>query len=161
MAGEVRVAAAHQIDQLRIQLDRIDPAPQKPIVGLYQESEPHIGRGSELFREAETSAPVAYTSFMRLGFRNVDSPEMNATPLFEVLPASPDAERALLRERVSLVFSRDKKGQIHISDVKTQKGGASDGRSFTKDDFRLRLKTLTSDRYWLDTGVFRSIVRYL
>ncbi|NUO48485.1 MAG: hypothetical protein HOV80_06480 [Polyangiaceae bacterium] len=142
-------------------LDRIEPAPQKPIVGLYQESEPHIGRASELFRDAETSAPVAYTSFMRLGFRNVDSPEMDATPLFEVLPASPDAERALLRERVSLVFSRDKKGQIHISDVKTQKGGASDGRSFTKDDFRLRLKTLTSDRYWLDTGVFRSIVRYL
>ncbi len=138
-------------------LDRIEPAPQRPIIGLYQESEPHIGRDSELFREAETSAPIPYTSFMRLGFRNVDSPEMEASPLFEVLPATPEAERVLLRERVSLVFSRDKRGQIHIADVKTQKGG----QPLTKDDFRLRLKTLTSDRYWIDTGVFKSIVRYL
>lgn len=138
-------------------LDRIDPAPQKPIIGLYQESEPHIGRDSELFRDAETSAPIAYTSFMRLGFRNVDSPEMDASPLFEVLPSTPEAERALLRERVGLVFGRDKKGHVSIVDVKGQKNG----HPFTTADFRLRLKTLTSDRYWLDTGVFRNIVRYL
>jgi hypothetical protein len=139
-------------------LDKIVPVEQRPILGLYQESEPHIGRDSELFRDADTSPPTPYTSFMRIGFRNVDSPDMDASPLFEVLPTSAEAERALLGERVSLTFSRDKKGHVHIADAK---GSNKGGYPFSKDDFRLRLKTLTSDRYWLDTGVFKSVVRYL
>ena len=138
-------------------LDHITPIEQKPIVGLYQESEPHIGRDSELFKKGNLSPPVAYTSFMRLGFRNVDSPEMDAAPLFEVRPRSPEVDQALLTDRATIVFERDKKGQIHISDVKSQKGT----HTFTKDDFYLKLKTLAVDRYWLDTGVFKNILRYL
>jgi hypothetical protein len=33
--------------------------------------------------------------------------------------------------------------------------------SFGKDDFTLMLKTVTSDRYWLDTGVFKNVTKYL
>ncbi len=137
-------------------LDRIVPVAQKPIIGLYQEAEPHIGQKSELFKNGSTSAPVAYTSHMQIGFRNVDSPEMDASPLFEVRPRGPEVEAALLTDRVTITFERDKKGQILIADVKSQRGG----RTWSRDDFYLKLKTLTSERYWLDTGVFKNIARY-
>lgn len=154
-ATVLHLAAKNQL--AGFMLDHITPLEQKPILGLYQESEPHIGRESELFSKGNTSPAVAYTSFMRLGFRNVDSPEMDAAPLFEVRPRSADVEQALLADRAAIVFERDKHGQIHVAEVKSQKGLYA----FQKEDFYLKLKTLTVDRYWLDTGVFKNVLRYL
>jgi hypothetical protein len=154
-ATVLHLAAKNQL--AGFMLDHIEPIEQRPILGLYQESEPHIGRESELFRRGSTSQPIAYTSFMRIGFRNVDSPEMDAAPLFEVRPRSAEVEAALLTDRASIVFERDKKGQVHVGDVKSMKGLYA----FSKDDFYLKLKTLTVDRYWLDTGVFKNVLRYL
>ena len=62
---------------------------------------------------------------MRVGFRNVDSQEMEGSPLFEVRPANPDVEQALLEDRVAIQFGRTRDAQI-----------------------------VAFDRYWLDTGVF-------
>ncbi len=130
-----------------------------PIYGLYQDAEPHIARQNELFpravdgqarRETSTSAPFVYTHGMRIGFRNVDSQEMEGSPLFEVKPATPEVERALLEDRVSIQFGRAKDGQIQIVKIVSQKNQYS----FEPSDFVLSLKTATYDRYWLDTGVF-------
>ena len=150
----------HLASKNRIQgflLDDVQDIAQKPIYGLYQETEPHIARANELFRKGPVSAPFTYTNGMIIGFRNVDSEEMDGSPLFEVRPKSADVEQALLEDRVSIQFALGKDGTIAIGDVVSQKNVYQ----FAPDDFVLRLKTITSDRYWLDTGVFRGILRYL
>ena len=43
----------------------------------------------------------------------------------------------------------------------TPRGVQKDVYTFGKDDFNLMLKTVISDRYWLDTGVFKNVVKYL
>jgi hypothetical protein len=131
-------------------IDTIAPAPEKPIYGLYQDTEPHIARANELFRSAAQSPPFVYTHGMRIGFRNVDSQEMEGSPLFEVRPANPDVETALLEDRVTIQFGRTRDGQIEIAKVASQRGTFS----FEATDFVLALKTANYDRYWLDTGVF-------
>jgi hypothetical protein len=141
-------------------LDNVERVRQEPIYGVWQEGEPHLPRASELFPAAERSEgapidsqlsrPFLYTAGMTIGFRNVASPEMDGSPLFEVRAATPDVESALLEDRVQLRFGRDKHGRIAIREVLSQK----DVYTFGPDDFRLHLKTLTGDRYWLDTGIF-------
>jgi hypothetical protein len=90
-----------------------------------------------------------------IGFRNVDSQEMDGSPLFEVLPASEQVERALLDDRVKIQFALKDDGQIEIENVESQR----ETYSFSPADFRLRLKTVTVDRYWLDTGVLTTPYR--
>ena len=92
---------------------------------------------------------------MMIGFRNVDSQEMDGSPLFEVLPASQKVEQALLEDRVKMKFAIEAGEQITISEVKSQRGQ----HTFAPHDFRLRLKTVTVDRYWLDTGVLTTPYR--
>jgi hypothetical protein len=140
-------------------LDRVDTIPTRPIYGLYQETEPHIPRQNELFRVEgakkggkTTSPPFAYTRGMTIGFRNVDSPEMDASPLFEVMPRTADVEQALLEDRVTLSFSLAEDDRIGIAEVTSQRGVYS----FGPDDFVLSLRTLTEGRYWLDTGCSRT-----
>ncbi|HJL15448.1 MAG TPA: virulence factor SrfB [Sandaracinaceae bacterium LLY-WYZ-13_1] len=136
-------------------LEGLEDLEQKPIYGLYQDHEPHIAGVNELFREGSPSPPFLYTRGMMIGFRNVDSQEMDGSPLFEVLPASPQVEQALLEDRVTLRFALRDDGQIEIAEVESQR----DQYSFTPADFRLRLKTVTVDRYWLDTGVLSTPYR--
>lgn len=137
-------------------IDTISEAEQRPIYGLYQDKEPHIARANELFREsagsagAEKSQPFVYTHGMRVGFRNVDSQEMEGSPLFEVRPATPDVEAALLDDRVAIQFGRTREGLIHIAAVTSQRNTYQ----FEPNDFVLTLKTASFDKYWLDTGVF-------
>ncbi len=138
-------------------VDSIGEVDQRPIYGLYQDTEPHIARANELFpanaaspRETATSAPFVYTHGLRIGFRNVDSQEMEGSPLFEVRPANRDVEQALLDDRVALQFGRTREGHITVAKVTSQRGQYS----FEPTDFVLALKTATYDRYWLDTGVF-------
>ena len=134
-------------------IDSTQEAVQRPIYGLYQDTEPHIARANELFpkgEQGEKSQPFVYTHGMRVGFRNVDSQEMEGSPLFEVRPANPDVEQALLEDRVAIQFGRTRDGQIVISNVTSQKNAYS----FEGTDFVLALKTAAFDRYWLDTGVF-------
>jgi hypothetical protein len=131
-------------------IDSIAPAEQKPIFGLYQDSEPHIARSNELFRSGDTSQGFVYTPGMRLGFRNVDSQEMEGSPLFEVRPANPEVEAALLEDRVAIQFGRSREGFVQISSVTSQKNQYQ----FDASDFVLTLKTAAFDKYWLDTGVF-------
>lgn len=133
-------------------IDAIMPAPEKPIYGLYQDTEPHIARANELFRKGNTSQPFVYTHGMRIGFRNVDSQEMEGSPLFEVRPANPDVEAALLEDRVSISFELTRDGNIVVGKVTSQKNQFS----FDSDDFVLALKTAAYDKYWLDTGVFET-----
>src|SRR6185295_8785681 len=88
-------------------IDTIAEAEQRPIYGLYQDTEPHISRQNELFKDgAQESIPFVYTHGMRIGFRNVDSQEMEGAPLFDVRPANPDVEQALLEDRVAIEFAR-------------------------------------------------------
>jgi hypothetical protein len=94
---------------------------------------------------------------MLIGFRNVDSPEMDGSPLFEVRPANPEVAAALLEDRVSLRFELDAEGRIKIASAESER----DLNDYGPDDFVLRLKTATLDRYWLDTGEFRGIARYV
>jgi len=131
-------------------IDEIVEAEQKPIYGLYQDTEPHITRTNELFRGGDKSQPFVYTHGMRIGFRNVDSQEMEGSPLFEVRPASPEVESALLDDRVAIQFGRTREGYIQITSVTSQK----DQYQFEPTDFVLALKTAAWGRYWLDTGVF-------
>jgi len=147
-------------------LDHVKEAPQRPIYGLYQEIEPHISRANELFRAdkkgakragAQQSPAFAYTNGMMIGFRNVDSPEMDASPLFEVIPKNADVERALLEDRVSLTFTTTTGGEIAVHEVTSQRGVYT----FSPEDFILSLRTLTTDRYWLDTGVFENLLKYV
>lgn len=136
-------------------LERLDEVEQQPIYGLYQEGEPHLPRVNELFREARTSPAFLYTRGMTIGFRNVDSQEMEGSPLFEVLPANAKVEQALLEDRVKIKFGLLDNGQIEIAEVTSQR----DTHHFTPTDFRLRLRTAASHRYWLDTGVLSSRYR--
>lgn len=129
-------------------LEGLEEVRQQPIYGLYQSSEPHIARINELFREGNLSPSFLYSRGMMVGFRNVDSQEMDGSPLFEVLPASPRVEQALLEDRVKIRF-RVKDEHIEIAEVESQR----DAHPFSPADFRLRLKTAVADRYWLDTGV--------
>jgi hypothetical protein len=130
-------------------LERLDELEQRPIYGLYQSAQPHIARVNELFRDGKLSPAFLYTRGMMVGFRNVDSQEMDGSPLFEVLPTSPAVEQALLEDRVKIRFRLRDDGQLEIAEVESQR----DAYSFSPTDFRLRLKTATVDRYWLDTGV--------
>lgn len=134
-------------------LDEIQPAPTAPIYGLYQDTEPHISRQNELFRKNPTSAPMLYTAGMMIGFRNVDSEQMDGSPLFEVRPATKDVERALLEDRVNLVFGTASSGRIVVTKATSMRGLYS----YAPEDFVLALKTITQDRYWLDTGVFKNV----
>jgi len=144
----LHLAANNRLPGLLI--DEMHELEQKPIYGLYQKGEPHIARVNELFRDDKTSQPFVYTGGMVVGFRNVDSEEMDGSPLFSVRPANPDVEAALLDDRVSLRFRVGDGGRIEIADVKSQRGTYD----FDVTDFSLSLKTVTEDRYWLDTGVF-------
>ena len=87
---------------------------------------------------------------MRIGFRNVDSQEMEGSPLFEVRPANPEVESALLEDRVAIQFGRTREGYIQIASVTSQKNQYQ----FDASDFVLSLRTAAWGRYWLDTGVF-------
>lgn len=140
-----------------LMLDEMGELEQKPIYGLYQAAEPHIARPNELFRKDSVSPPFAYTGGMIIGFRNVDSQEMDGSPLFEVRPANADVEKALLEDRVSLRFRHIEGDRIEIAEVSSQRNAYS----FETDDFVLSLKTITADRYWLDTGVFDVRAPYL
>jgi hypothetical protein len=131
-------------------IDAIAPAPERPIYGLYQDTEPHIARANELFRTGNSSQAFVYTHGMRIGFRNVDSQEMEGSPLFEVRPANADVEAALLEDRVSITFDLTRDGNIQVGKVASQRNQFS----FESTDFVLSLKTAASDKYWLDTGVF-------
>lgn len=131
-------------------IDAITPAVDKPIYGLYQDTEPHLARANELFRAGSTSPPFVYTNGMRIGIRNVDSQEMEGSPLFEIRPANPEVEAALLEDRVAIQFERTRDGLLQVAKVTSQKNTYS----FEPTDFVMSLKTATSDRYWLDTGVF-------
>jgi hypothetical protein len=75
---------------------------------------------------------------------------MDGAPLFEVHPASPEVESALLEDRVALSFVRGKDGRISIGKITSQRGEYH----YEPTDFELRLRTATHDRYWLDTGSF-------
>lgn len=136
-------------------IDGVVEHPTNAIYGLYQDTEPHIARANELFRNGDRSQPFVYTHGMRIGFRNVDSQEMEGSPLFEVRPANPDVESALLEDRVTIEFARTREGFIQIANVASQKNQYS----FEAKDFVLSLKTAAFDRYWLDTGVFDEVSR--
>jgi len=136
-------------------IDTITPAEQRPIYGLYQDTEPHIARSNELFRAGEKSPEFVYTHGMRIGFRNVDSQEMEGAPLFEVRPANADVEAALLEDRVSVQLERTREGLIKIAKVTSQRNQYQ----FEPTDFVLSLKTAAFDRYWLDTGVFDVVLQ--
>jgi len=136
-------------------LESVEPAPQRPIYGIYQDMPPQIPHGSELFPDGPRSRPFSYTAGMRIGFRNVDSQEMDGSPLFEVTPASPEVEAALREDRVQIAFEQKRDGSIAIAEVTSQRGV----HTFSPSDFVLGLKTAQTDRYWLDTGVFRNVER--
>ncbi len=138
-------------------LESVEHVPARPIVGIYQDAPPNIPRDGELFRDGNKSREYIYTAGMRIGFRNVDSPEMDASPLFEVRPANAEVEAALREDRVAITFEARKDGSIAIGDVTSQRGT----HHFTAEDFVLSLKTATTDRYWLDTGVFKNVGRWL
>jgi hypothetical protein len=146
-AAILHLAARNQLPGLL--LEGLEEIEQKPIYGLYQDVEPHIARVNELFRNGKKSEGFLYTRGMRIGFRNVDSEEMEGTPLFEVLPAHKGVETALLEDRVRISFRENEAGAIEIADVKSQRGTYT----FAPADFVLKLKTATVDRYWLDTGI--------
>jgi hypothetical protein len=139
-------------------IDNTTEVEQRPIYGLYQDAEPHIARTNELFPRgpdgtpAQESPPFVYTHGMRIGFRNVDSQEMEGSPLLEVRPANPDVESALLEDRVAIRFGRGRDGTIQITNVQSQRNTYQ----FDASDFTLSLKTAAFDRYWLDTGVFKA-----
>lgn len=136
-------------------IDRIGVAPSAPIFGLYQSQYPRVARANELFSDGDPSQSFVYTAGMRIGFRNVDSEEMDGSPLFEVRPKDADVRAALLEDRVALRFSRGKNAAVAIAEVASQRGTYQ----YEKTDFVLALKTLDGDRYWLDTGVLDTRVR--
>src|SRR5262249_12475454 len=99
---------------------------------------------------SDKSQPFVYTHQMRIGFRNVDSQEMEGSPLFEVRPPNPDVESALLEDRVAIQFGRTRGGTSQIASVGSQKNQYQ----VEATDFVLALKTAAFDKCWLDTGVF-------
>jgi hypothetical protein len=134
----------------------------RPIYGIWRDDEPHLVRSDELFSAPEPQAPgrpsssalvskpFAYTHGMRIGVRYVDSEEMDGSPLYEVLPASADMDRALLDDRALLRFALTAEGQIVVHEVVSQRGKFG----FEPTDFHLQLRTSREEKYWLDTGVF-------
>jgi hypothetical protein len=138
-------------------LDDVDARPPAPIYGLYQSAEPHIGRQNELFRSGKVSPAFSYANGMLIGFRNVDSPEMDGSPLFEVRPANAEVAAALLEDRVAIKFELAPDGGVKIQSAQSER----DLNEYAPEDFVLKLKTATLDRYWLDTGEFRGIARYV
>jgi hypothetical protein len=137
-------------------IERLEELEQRPIYGLYQMTEPHIARANELFSNGKLSPAFLYARGMVVGFRNVDSQEMDGSPLFEVLPSRPEVEHALLEDRVKIKFRLKDEGHVEVAEVESQRGAYS----FSPADFRLRLKTATVDRYWLDTGVLAVPTRF-
>lgn len=140
-------------------LDEIIEADKNPVYGLYQDTEPHIPHDNELFpreserqggRSPDRSRAFHYTSDMRIGFRNVASEQMEGSPLFEIRPATPEVEQALLDDRVTIEFQRTKDAPVVIARVESTRGQYS----YEPTDFVMALKTATFDRYWLDSGVF-------
>ncbi|HWL88351.1 MAG TPA: virulence factor SrfB, partial [Polyangiaceae bacterium] len=152
-AGSMILHLASQNRLPNFLLDEVRDIQQSPIYGIYQDAEPHIPRENEFSR----NSTFLYTSGMTIGFRNVDAEEMDASPLFVVLPKNAEVERALLEDRVSLTFAVGKDGTIGITDVASHRNLYQ----FSPDDFTLRLKTIVSDRYWLDTGIFRKLLDYV
>ena len=141
-------------------LDRIAEHESHCIFGLYQDEEPQVSHENELFSKGSESAPFFYSGGMKIGFRNVASEAMDGSPLFEVVPAGPEVEAALLEQRVALTFARVDDGTIAVRSVRTQNSHAESAlphgsRKLEPSDFILRLRTLSEERYWLDTGVFR------
>lgn len=132
-------------------LDDVSITPMRPIYGLWRDDEPHLVRQDELFRDGVVSKPFAYTHGMRIGVRYVDSEEMDGGPLYEVLPASADMDRALLDDRALLRFALTGEGHIVVSEVVSQRGKFG----FEPSDFHLQLRTSREEKYWLDTGVLR------
>jgi hypothetical protein len=136
---------------------------QRPIFGVYRDTEPHLARTSELFRGRPkpggtlVSQPVAYTPGLTIGFRNVDSPEMEASPLYAVEPADPSVQGALLEDRVSLTFALGPDESLTIAAVTSQR----ELYQFHPDDFVLSLKTMARERHWLDDGMFANVLRHL
>ncbi|HHH29663.1 MAG TPA: hypothetical protein ENK57_15130, partial [Polyangiaceae bacterium] len=116
-AAILHLASRNQLPGLL--LEGLDELTQQPIYGLYQATEPHIARVNELFREGKVSAGFLYTRGMMIGFRNVDSQEMDGSPLFEVLPSSPTVEQALLEDRVKLKFKLEDDDRIAIAEVES------------------------------------------
>lgn len=149
-AGASVLHLAHKNKLPGFLIDSVVPAPEKPIYGLYQDTEPHIAKANELFAKGQTSPALVYTHGMRIGFRNVDSQEMEGSPLFEVRPKDADVEAALLDDRVALTFELGRDGNIKVAKVQSQRNQYS----FEPTDFVLALKTAAQDKYWLDTGVF-------
>jgi hypothetical protein len=134
-------------------IERIIEQKREPIFGLYHEREPQVPHEHELFPEGQRESKLfPYGPGMRIGFRQVASETMDASPLFEVVPSSAAVEARLLEERVALSFGRDEAGQLRIAQV-VSKNAAGPG-ALTAADLALRLKTLKEVRYWLDTGVF-------
>jgi hypothetical protein len=131
-------------------LNRIEQSPNKAILGLYQDTEPHISHASELFATGDRSAPCLYTKHMRIGFRNVASEEMDGSPIFEIRPATEHAAMALKTERAQITFAQLPNGSIVVAAVKCMPGQVQ----LEPSDFSLVLRTSTHARYWLDTGVF-------
>src|SRR5690606_9259721 len=86
---------------------------------------------------SDKSQPFVYTHGMRIGFRNVDSQEMEGSPLFEVRPANHEVEAALLEDRVAIQFGRTREGLIQIASVTSQRNQYH----FEPTDFVLSLKT--------------------
>ncbi|MDB4946506.1 MAG: hypothetical protein JWP97_6040 [Labilithrix sp.] len=149
-AGAAVLHLAHKNKLPGFLIDAITAAPDRPIYGLYQDTEPHIAKANELFAKGPQSPAFVYTHGMRIGFRNVDSQEMEGSPLFEVRPQSAEVEAALLEDRVTITFEQDREGNIKVGKVASQR----QQYSFEPTDFVLALKTAAYDRYWLDTGVF-------
>lgn len=138
-------------------LDRIAEHESHSIFGLYQDEEPQVSHENELFAKGSESQPFFYSGGMKIGFRNVASEAMDGSPLFEVVPASPEVEAALLEQRVALTFGRVDDGSITVRSVRVQGESAlpQGTRRLEPSDFILRLRTLSEERYWLDTGVFK------
>ena len=58
---------------------------------------------------------------------------------------------------MTLSFGLSDDDRITIEDVTSQRGVYT----FGPDDFVLSLRTLTEGRYWLDTGVFKDVLKYV
>ena len=75
---------------------------------------------------------------------------MEGSPLFEIRPATPEVENALIDDRVTIEFQRTKDAPVIIAKVESTRGQYS----YEPTDFVMALKTVTFDKYWLDSGVF-------
>lgn len=140
-------------------LDEIRELETRPIYGILQAAEPYVARADELFAQERISKDIPYTGGLRIGARNVASPEMEAAPLYEVRPAGRDVQEALLEDRVSLKFelAADPPGTIRIHSVVSHR----DIFEFNTGNFVLALKTLDEQKYWTDTGIFKNIEQHL